>query len=251
LPYFLFDAMMFLITWLLHTLFATSGLGGGIILVPTYVSLGIALPIAVTSGLVMNIISLSLVTGHNYRHRIVRWNLGTVFLVPAIAMTPLGEMATSIIPRSYVLVIFIALLVYAFYHVILKRSEKHREKIVGKITIILAVPIGLIAGFLSGLSGIGGGLIILPALTFMEDDYRKIAGTTGYVALFISISSFIFHIGYVPDIPIFLWTIVISGSALGGVSASYFLHILGSRKISIFTSAVILILIGILIHSLI
>lgn len=236
----IFDSLLFLLTWFLHTVFAISGLGGGIILVPTYVTLGITLSIAATAGLLMNIISLSIVTLHNSEHRIIRWKLGIIFLVPAIIMAPVGEIASSMVPRSYVLILFIVLLIYAFFHIIQKRKETHRELLVGRMSAIFAGPIGIIAGFLSGLTGIGGGLIILPALTFMEDDYRKIAGTTAFVALFISVSSFISHFQYLDQISTSLWIIILSGSILGGISASYLLHVLGSRKISIITGTVII-----------
>lgn len=247
----IFYTVMFITTWLLHSIFAASGLGGGIILVPTYIALGISIPVAATAGLIMNIISLSVVTGHNYRHKIILWELGILFLIPAVAMAPLGEYVSTSFPKVYAIVIFIAILIYAFYHLIVRRKATHKERIIGKLSVVVAIPVGILAGFLGGFSGIGGGLIILPALTFMEHDYKKIAGTTGFVALFISISALISHIQYIINIQPWLWIVMLSGSLLGGISASYILHFFRSGRISVITGASIIIIILVLVISII
>lgn len=246
-----FSALIFVITWLMHSVFAISGLGGGIILIPIYITLGIPAEIAATIGLLMNMVALLIVSIHNVDHRIVRWKLGSSMLLPAIIMAPVGELLSHYFPREYVVIIFIVLLLYAFYHVLKKRSAEHREKITGKTSMIVAIPVGIVAGFLSGISGIGGGLIILPALTFMEEDYKKIVGTTAFVALIISAASFVSHYQYVPEIPLYLLGAVLSASILGGITASYLVHVLGSRKISAITGSVIVIIIGILIYTII
>ncbi len=220
-------------------------------IIPTYIALGISLPVAAAAGLLMNIIALSLVSAHNSSHRIVLWKLGTVFLVPALVMTPLGEIASTYVKREYVIIIFIALLIYAFVHVIQKRKASHHEKLMGRNSFLVAGPVGLIAGFLSGLTGIGGGLIVLPVLTFMEDDYKKIAGTTAYVALFISIASFISHTGSLILFTVPMWIVIIGGSVAGGLLGSYLIHVLKSTRISQITGAVILLITGILVYSLI
>lgn len=228
-----------------------SGLGGGIVIIPVYIALGISVPVAAAAGLLMNIIALTLVSAHNSSHRIVRWKLGTAFLVPALVMTPLGEIASTHVEREFVVLIFIALLIYAFFHVIQKRKATHKERLTGTNSLLIAVPVGLIAGFLSGLTGIGGGLIVLPVLTFMEDDYKKIAGTTAYVALFISVASFISHAGSVLLFSLPIWIVIVAGSTAGGLLGSYLLHILKSTRVSQFTGSVILIITGILIYTLI
>lgn len=233
----------------MHSLFAISGLGGGIILIPIYITLGIPAEIAATIGLLMNIVALFIVSLHNVDHGIVRWKLGSTMLIPAIVMAPVGELLSHYFLRDYVVMIFIALLIYAFYHVLKKRSAEHREKITGKTSLMVAIPVGVIAGFLSGVSGIGGGLIILPALTFMEEDYKKIVGTTAFVALLISAASFVSHYQYVSEIQPYLLSAILSASVLGGITASYLVHVLGPRKISAITGSVIIIIIGILIYT--
>lgn len=247
----LFSLFLFLITWLLHSLLAVSGLGGGIVIIPVYLTLGIGFQVAVTAGLLMNIIALFTVSLHNSSHRLVRWRLGSAFLIPAVLITPLGEYLSSAFPRTFIIAIFIAMLIYAFYHIVRKRSESHKERLLGRNALLAAVPIGIVAGFLSGLTGIGGGLIILPALTFMEDDYKKIVGTTAYVALVISAVSFASRFQYLDQIALNIWAVIISASIMGGITASYIIHSLHPRKISLISGAVIIIIIGVLIYGLI
>ena len=49
--------------------------------------------------------------------------------------------------------------------------------------IIIYVTIGIVAGILSGLFGIGGGVIIIPALVFLEGFSQLKAQGTSLVAL--------------------------------------------------------------------
>lgn len=243
----LFASFLLILTWFLHTVFAISGLGAGIILIPSYIALGIAVTVSVTAGLLMNIVSLSTVTMHNANHRIVMWKLGTLFVIPAVVLAPLGAALSSHISARLIIGIFIALLIFAFYHVIRKSDPGHREKLTGRPALLVAIAVGAVAGILSGISGIGGGLIVLSALTFMEEDYRKIVGTTGYVALFVSVASLTSHYADIHLIPAELWVIILAGSIMGGITASYLLHVLKPRTISYVTGTVILIIVAVLI----
>jgi uncharacterized membrane protein YfcA len=53
------------------------------------------------------------------------------------------------------------------------------------VEIIILLTIGLIAGFLSGLIGIGGGIVIVPVLVYLLNFNQKMAqGTTLFMFLF-------------------------------------------------------------------
>lgn len=90
------------------------------------------------------------------------------------------------------------------------------------LTIILLVVIGLVSGALSGLVGIGGGIIIVPALVFFLGFSQKLAqGTSlGILLLPIGILAVIqfYKAGYI-DIPVVLVV------AIGFIVGSYY----GSR----------------------
>ncbi len=233
-------SIIFVITWLLHSLFAASGLGGSIVLVPIYIAFGISVSIAASLGLLMNVTAMLVLNLHSLRHNYIKWKMGLSFLVPAVALTPAGTSISSFIPRNLVLGVFVFLLALALAHILVKKKESHVERLRGPWAIGVAAAAGSAAGFLSGISGIGGGIIVLPALTFMESDYKRIAGTTGLVVLFISLSSFITHLPYIGGAGLYLIIIAISGSLLGGATASVLLHKLSSSVISIITAVVVM-----------
>ncbi len=52
-------------------------------------------------------------------------------------------------------------------------------------TVLILLAVGLLAGFLSGLIGIGGGIVIVPILVYMLNMNQKMAqGTTLFMFLF-------------------------------------------------------------------
>lgn len=83
-----------------------------------------------------------------------------------------------------------------------------------------SILIGLSAGFLSGLLGIGGGLIFVPALVFfLSFDQHQAHGTSLAAiipAALVGSISYAWH-GYM-DIPVVLWLII--GSSLGAYLGS-------------------------------
>ena len=87
------------------------------------------------------------------------------------------------------------------------------------LTILILVIIGLIAGALSGLVGIGGGIVIVPALVFFLGFSQKLAqGTSlGILLLPIGILAVIqfYKAGFI-DIPVVLVV------AIGFIAGSYF-----------------------------
>ena len=95
--------------------------------------------------------------------------------------------------------------------------------------IVLIVFIGLLAGFLSGLFGVGGGMVIVPALTvFMKFDQRH-ATATSLVAIIITslCGSIVYGLdGKVSFLSAFF---LIIGSVFGSQIGVYFSHILPKK----------------------
>ncbi len=106
-------------------------------------------------------------------------------------------------------------------------AESHRRYIRG------AVAVGLVAGFLSGLFGVGGGILIVPGLVLLLGmDQRLAHGTSLGTAVPISISGLIgFAIAGKVDWPVSVPIII--GGAIGAVVGTRFLRQISSRKLRI------------------
>ena len=213
------------ITWLLSALFAIAGVGAANTLIPVYYSLGIPFSIAAAAGLLLNVFSLSSSTANNGRKKRINWKLGTMFLIPAVIMAPVGAYIGIHTPKHILLWIFVAFLAYTLYNLIkMKKAVNEESKFKGVKGLYLGISVGALAGFLGGLLGVGGGMIILPVLTFIETDFKKISGTAGYIALFSSASGFLSYLSLLHGVNYMLWIIVLVGGILGGFTGSFLMN---------------------------
>lgn len=94
------------------------------------------------------------------------------------------------------------------------------------------IVIGLVAGFLSGLLGVGGGILVVPALVLLLRFPQKLASGTSLVAIApisaVGLVSYLAqgHVDWAIGIPLAI------GLLIGGVIGSWLLHRLPSRVIS-------------------
>ena len=204
-----------LIAFILSVVFSIGGVGSAIAIVPTMTWLGVPLMTAKPTGLFINTLSMLSATLKNLKHGKLDHRFGLPILLVATAMAPVGAYAGKIIPKVYVLWVFIAFLLYSGTMMIFfrpKRRPKEGNHIVeGSI-------IGGIAGFLGGLLGVGGGGIISPALIMLGYEPKKVAATTALVVFFSSLSGFLTYWGMgTLDWRLLLWVSVpaIAGGWLG------------------------------------
>jgi len=218
-------AVVFIITWIISMIFAIAGVGAANTLIPIYYSMDIPFSIAAATGLLLNVFSLSTATVNNARRGKVLWKLGTVFLIPAVIMAPIGAYVGIHTPRKVLLWVFAVFLMYTLYNLVRGRVKEESGRFYGSIRgYMLGVLVGAIAGFLGGLLGVGGGMIILPVLTLIERDAKKVSATAGYVALFSSVSGFTSYLFLLRGIDYGLWVVVLIGGVLGGFCGSYLMN---------------------------
>ncbi|NON62583.1 sulfite exporter TauE/SafE family protein [Acidianus sp. RZ1] len=227
------------ITFILSTLFAVAGFGSASTLVPIYISLGLPTYIAITSGLMLNIFTLSSATVSNAKRHYISWKLGAVILIPAVIMAPIGAIVSIRSPREVLLLIFAIFLIYSIYNLFKKRNINNSNNTTSKSHIFIGILVGGLAGFLGGLLGIGGGLIIFPALAWLETDIKKIGGTIGYIVLFTSFSGLLSYVTLLKEIDFSLLIIIAITGAIGGFIGSFLMHKLESRIVRILVAIVI------------
>lgn len=171
------------------------------------------------TALALNILVAAVATVKFYRAGLFRWNLFWPFAVVSIPAAFVGG-ATVLPARWYKVLVGIVLLYAAvwMYRSSLKPSTRQPHS----PPIWAALVSGLVIGFLSGLTGVGGGIFLSPLLLYMG--WSETRATSAVAAPFIlvnSISGLLGHLSSVarlpPNLPI--WAVAV---VLGGwIGASY------------------------------
>ncbi len=177
------------------------------------------------AALVLNILVSAISFYFYYREKKFEWKLFYPFAITSIPFSFLGGIIT--IDTHLYKIILATVLLFAIARLVgLFGKQKGELKLVN---IPLALAIGAFIGFLSGLIGIGGGIILSPVILLLGwGDMKKTAAVS---ALFIFVNSisglfgFLAKGGIVPIASLPLIAVVLVGGILGG----YF----GSKKMNI------------------
>lgn len=184
------DYLIGIISFIAALVFSLGGIGGAIILIPVLVSLGIPINVAKPVGLFYNTISLTGANVANIRNKLLDFRGAIPIIVTSFLFAIVGAWVSQYIPRQIILGLFIAFLVFSGFMFLFhkrKEPEVYRED---NPMIALSL-IGILAGLLSGILGIGGGSIISPLLLMLGLNPKKITTITAFVVPFSSFSGFI------------------------------------------------------------
>jgi uncharacterized membrane protein YfcA len=155
----------------------------------------------------------------------IRWRLFLPFLIPAIPMAFVGALI-QINPGTYKFILGILLLL-ALMRLLYRPSREYEVK--PPPGILVSVMIGAALGLLSGMIGIGGGILLSPIFILMKWSHVKETGV--YSSLFILCNSAAGLIGLGFGgivLPLhFIWWIiaVVAGGLLGSMTAMKFLPV--------------------------
>ncbi|MFB6319854.1 sulfite exporter TauE/SafE family protein [Saccharicrinis sp. FJH54] len=184
------DYLIGIISFIAAFVFSLGGIGGAVILIPILISLGIPINVARPVGLFYNTISLTGASISNIRNRLLDFRGGIPIIISSFLFAIVGAWGSQFIPKQIILGLFIAFLVFSgFMFLFHKRKE---PDVYRKDNPVIALSlIGIFAGLLSGILGIGGGSIISPLLLMLGFNPKKITTITAFVVPFSSFSGFI------------------------------------------------------------
>ena len=183
-------ALVFVFT----TVLTIAGVGSAFIVIPTFYWLGVPLTEAMAIGLLLNAISMSFASANYIRYKLVLFRTAVPIILLAVLFSPLGAYSTRYFPKNVLILLFVFFLVFAasmmlFY----KPKKKEDEQGDGKKELTTGIGLGVGAGYLGGLLGVGGGNFIVPALVWLGIDPKKASATTAFIVVFSSLSGFFGH----------------------------------------------------------
>lgn len=170
------------------------GLGGGIIMIPLLVGLlkldqcrahGTSLAVLIFTG-----ISGAIIYGY---HGQIDWTAATALAVPAVLTATTGARLADRLPDWKLKKVFGIFLIFCSALLLLKPLLADMLGVLPGYTPIVALIVtGAVTGFLSGLMGVGGGTIMVPAMILLAGFTQHLAqGTallvmipTGFVAAY-------------------------------------------------------------------
>jgi len=183
-----------------------------------------ALPITFMkpTALILNILVSGISFYFYYREKNFKWKLFYPFAISSIPFSFLGGFLT--VDSKLYKIILATLLLFAVFRLLgLFGKEKTDLK---EINIPFALLIGAIIGFLSGLIGIGGGIVLSPVLLLLG--WANMKQTAAVSALFIFVNSISGIFGFLSkggEIPSSS-TVLIAIVFVGGIFGAYY----GSKK---------------------
>lgn len=165
-----------------------SGIGGGLLLVPMMVSLGMTPIQAIgTSNFAKLMISTS-GSWHNWRTGNLDFQRVAILGLPALLSAQLGAYLVDKLPSYLLLSAFVLLIPVNVYFIGWRRKIEQREPILASArSLILGRSLaGSAAGLLAGLFGVGGGIILIPLQILMLGETFEVAISTSLGVVFLS-----------------------------------------------------------------
>ncbi len=185
------------------TLLGLLGGGGSILAVPALVYVvGLDVGQAIPTSLIVIGIASAVAALPKVRANQVQWRLAGVFAAVGIPSAFVGAEIGRHLPQSVVLIGFAVVMILAGARMLLDTGDTGTACRVGNEGINWrhcaprSIPAGILVGLLTGLFGVGGGFLIVPALVLMLGVEMPIAiGTSLLIIVANSASGFLAHLG--------------------------------------------------------
>jgi uncharacterized protein len=213
-----------MLVFLFTTVLTVAGVGAAFIIIPTFYWLGFPLTEAMAVALLLNAISMSFASINYIRYRLVAFGTAVPIILLAVVFSPLGAYSAHLFQKNVLVLLFSLFLIFAG-SMMLFYAPKVRAEHAGnsKKELKTGIGLGVIAGYLGGLLGVGGGNFIVPTLVWLGFDPKKASATTAFIVVFSSLSGFFGHaaLGKI-NMPLLILSAV--GSIAGALLGSWLMH---------------------------
>ncbi len=185
--------------FLVSIVFSMFGQGGGSLYTPILFLLGYAVLVSISTSLVLNLITALSAAIIYYRASLVDVRLA-VYFIPGICIGAYaGGVLTDFVDPTVLIWLFVIFLVGAGARMVYTYWEKSSGAEVCPVQFSRSMYAGIVVfsfavGILSGLLGVGGGIIIVPFLLFIcRYPMKNSAGTVSFIVIFSSLFGVLGH----------------------------------------------------------
>ena len=177
------------------------------------------LDLAKALGLFVNTASTITASVMNFRRGVLEIGFAVPLVISILIATPIGAWSSQYVPREVIEVMLVAfLLVAAFLKLFSKRST-----VVTYDRPWVLYLIGGSVGVVSGMLGVGGGSLMMPALILLGFDAKKAARAISFVIPFSSAGAFFTYLSFT-DMNWALLGVVAVAAILGGYLGERIMH---------------------------
>jgi uncharacterized protein len=179
------------LAFLAGIVFGVFGAGGSILLVPILVYV-LHLPVKVSLGMSLLILALTggIATLAHARSHNVRWGTGLRWAAAGLIGAYVGGRTAELIPATVLITLFAVVVVAASLAMIVRRRPPEHGAS-RRVSIAKVLVVGLVLGFFTGMIGVGGGFLLVPALVLVcSMDVKHAIGTSLLIIAINSVSGF-------------------------------------------------------------
>lgn len=197
------------------------GAGGAIVAVPAFLYLFGFDPLAATTAS-LAVVAASAAAGAIPRLRLreVRLKQALTFWLLGIVGTFAGSRVAPVVPELVLLVGFALVMVGAAVAMWRKSSSPESPEVSGRATWLLVL-VALGVGALTGLFGVGGGFLVVPALVLVFGlPFGLATGTSLVVIALNSVTALLFKVSAWSSVDWSIPVLVIAGGLVGSILAS-------------------------------
>ncbi len=248
------------------------GVGGGFLMTPLLLFMGIPAPVAVATE--ANQIVASSISGAiaHFRQRSLDLRMGIVLALGGIVGSIVGVFIFGSFKRSGQVDLFVSL-VYVFFLSIIgslmliesvrawRKNNSGTSQATRRghywvhglplrmrfkvsrlyISVIPPLVIGFTVGFLAAIMGIGGGFIIVPAMIYiLRMPTNVVIGTSLFQIIFVTALSSVMHAYLYQTVDVILALLLLTGSTVGAQVGTYYGRFLKSEQLRVFLAIIVL-----------
>lgn len=217
------DIAFLLLISIVAFLYASVGHGGASGYLALMVIFGISPQLMKPSALILNIFVSAIAFTQYYRRGFFKWKLLLPFIILSIPLSFIGA-RIHIETYTYKIILAVCLLIATFRILGFTGKSMHAKS--EEIKIIPALLIGGILGFVSGMIGIGGGILLSPLLLMLHWSDMKETAAVSAAFIFLNSVSGLAGASMGSEMfstDIYLWA---AAAVIGGSAGAYY----GSRR---------------------
>jgi len=165
------------------------GIGGGIIMIPLLLYFtDVDTKAATAISMIQVFFASSFGALFNYLQKNIKVKYALYFGLSSMTFSLIGSLLTKYIPSTVIKIVYLFAVSTALLLFFFRNNKGEEETVFNKNKFLKVVPLGVLAGLIGGILGVGGGFLYVPILVYFFNFYICSAvGTSLLIVLFNSI----------------------------------------------------------------